>query len=93
MSKKSKIEISYCPKCNWLARSAWMAQELLSTFEENISEVSLIPSEVGGFFEIKANNKLVWDRKTESGFPNVKELKTRVRNIIAPEKELGHIEK
>ena len=27
-----RITIAYCTQCNWLLRSAWMAQELLSTF-------------------------------------------------------------
>jgi selenoprotein W-related protein len=38
---KPKITLEYCPKCHWLLRSAWMAQELLTTFEAELSEVSL----------------------------------------------------
>ena len=34
----NKIEIKYCSKCRWLLRSSWMAQEILSTFEEEVDE-------------------------------------------------------
>ena len=38
-------------------------------------------------------NTLIWDRKAEGGFPETKELKNRVRNIIEPERDLGHIDR
>lgn len=90
---KPKIILEYCPKCGWLLRSAWMAQELLTTFEEELSEVSLMPSEIGGKFEIRLDDKVVFDRKSAGHFPDVKELKTLVRDLIAPEKNLGHIDR
>jgi len=88
----NKIEIKYCTKCRWLMRSAWMAQELLSTFEGDLDEVSLLPGE-GGKFEIVANGTLIWSRKEMGGFPEITELKCLVRNIIAPEKDLGCIDR
>jgi len=36
---------------------------------------------------------VIWDRKTENGFPETKELKNRVRNIIEPDRDLGHIDR
>jgi selenoprotein W-related protein len=66
-----------------------MAQELLSTFEEEISEVALRPG-TGGVFEVRANGVTVWSRAAERRFPEIKELKQRVRDVIAPEKTLGH---
>lgn len=38
-------------------------------------------------------NTVIWDRKTEGGFPETKELKNRVRNIIEPGMDLGHIDR
>ena len=35
---------------------------------------------------------LLWDRKAEGGFPETKELKNRVRNVIEPGRDLGHSE-
>ena len=32
----NKIVIEYCPGCQWLLRSAWMAQEILNTFENEL---------------------------------------------------------
>ena len=88
----NKIEIKYCTKCRWLMRSAWMAQELLSTFESELDEASLQPGE-GGIFEIFANGELIWSRKAMGRFPEITELKQLVRNIIAPEKDLGCIDR
>ena len=87
---KSKITIEYCPKCGWLLRAAWIAQELLTTFVEEIGEVSLKPSEIAGRYTIKIDETLVFDRKSAGRFPEIKELKQLVRDIIAPNKSLGH---
>ena len=36
--------------------------------------------------------ELIWDRKTQGGFPELRELKNRVRDKIAPTQHLGHSE-
>ncbi len=69
-----------------------MAQELLTTFFEEIGEVALVPG-TGGVFEIRVNGELVWSRAEKQGFPEVKELKQLVRDRIAPTKDLGHSER
>jgi selenoprotein W-related protein len=33
---------------------------------------------------------VVWNRKDEGRFPEMKELKQRIRDEIAPERDLGH---
>jgi len=70
-----------------------MAQELLSTFEEEISKLVLIPDSSGGLFEIRIDGELLWSRANQGGFPEIKQLKILVRDIISPQKDLGHIEK
>jgi selenoprotein W-related protein len=75
-----------------MLRAAWMAQELLSTFEQELAEVALQPA-TGGIFEIRADGELVWSREREGGFPDIKVLKQRVRDVVAPEKPLGHSDK
>jgi len=86
---KAKIDIYYCRQCNWMLRSTWLAQELLSTFSEDIESISLHP-DTGGRFEIVCNGERIWERKADGGFPEAKELKQRVRDIIDPERSLGH---
>ena len=83
------LSITYCTQCNWLLRSAWMAQEVLSTFAVEIGGVSLIPG-TGGVFEIRLDDELIWERKRDGGFPDVKVLKQMVRDRIAPDRDLGH---
>ncbi|NQZ57472.1 MAG: SelT/SelW/SelH family protein [Lentisphaeraceae bacterium] len=87
---QNKISIEYCPGCRWMLRSAWLAQELLSTFESDVFEVSLRPSPVTGTFIVRVNETEVWERKKDGGFPEAKILKQRVRDIIVPQKDLGH---
>lgn len=87
--KSPRLEIEYCSRCNFLLRAAWLAQELLTTFAEEIGEVALQPG-TGGIFEIRLENEVLWSRKTEGRFPEAKEIKQRLRDRIAPDKSLGH---
>ena len=90
---KPTIIIEYCPKCGWLLRAAYMAQELLTTFAEEAGAVTLKPSEVAGRYTIAINDEVIFDRKQAGGFADIKEIKQWVRDKIAPEKSLGHSEK
>ena len=89
---RPQISILYCTRCNWLLRAAWMAQELLSTFGMELGGVTLVPGD-GGCFEITVDGHVVWERKRDGGFPGPKELKQRVRDVIAPERDMGHIDR
>lgn len=88
----NRVEIHYCTQCRWLLRAAWMAQELLSTFEQELDELALQPG-IGGIFEVRANGELVWSRKEQGRFPEITELKQLVRDRIAPERDLGHADR
>jgi selenoprotein W-related protein len=88
-----RVEISYCRLCGWLLRASWMGQELLTTFAEELSAVTLIPDGTGGVFEIRLDGDLLWSRKDQHGFPEITELKRLVRDRIAPERSLGHIDR
>lgn len=90
---KPVIEIEYCPKCGWMLRAAYMAQELLTTFSEDIKGITLIPSEINGRYSISINEQIIFDRKREGRFPEIKELKQLVRDVVNPGKDLGHSEK
>jgi selenoprotein W-related protein len=91
-----RLSIEYCTRCNWMLRSAWMAQEILTTFNGTIAEVALVPNHEGtGTFECVLNaadgdDYMIWSRTEEDRFPESKELKQRVRDILAPTKSLGH---
>lgn len=86
------VQIHYCTQCNWLLRAAWIAQELLSTFGQDLGGVTLIPGS-GGVYEITVNGQSIWERKRDGGFPDAREIKQRLRDRIAPGRDLGHIDK
>ena len=90
---KPAITIEYCPKCHWLLRAAYMAQELLTTFEDDLDGITLKPSEVAGRYTISLNDDILFDRKREGRFPEIKELKQLVRDKVNPDKDLGHSDK
>ncbi len=92
MAHAPRVEIVYCTGCRWLLRAAWMAQELLTTFENELGEVALIPGS-GGIFEVRVDDTLIWSRKDEGRFPEIKELKQRVRDLVAPDRDLGHFDR
>jgi selenoprotein W-related protein len=87
---KPIITIEYCPKCGWLLRAAYFAQELLTTFSDDLQGVTLQPSETSGTFKVSVNENEIFDRKKESRFPEAKELKQLVRDVVNPSKTLGH---
>ena len=98
----------YPPKAHQLfscSLSFQFAQELLSTFGPALGEVALQPA-TGGVFTVTIETAadtgaaaaaavpfLLWDRKVEGGFPETKELKRRVRDVIAPGRNLGHVDR
>lgn len=97
------VEIEYCTGCRWLLRAAWMAQELLTTFQTDASSrlrsVQLTPNaRQGGVFQVYAHaaggeSELLWSRKAAGRFPESKELKQLVRDVVCPDRSLGHSDK
>jgi predicted Rdx family selenoprotein len=91
---------------NKQTKSKKFAQELLSTFSLSLGEVALQPS-TGGTFIVtiyhastissstppSIQSTTLWDRKTDGGFPETKELKRRVRDVIDPTRDLGHVDR
>lgn len=86
------VEIEYCRQCRWLLRAAWMAQELLTTFEEEVGGVRLTPG-TGGVFVVRIGDAVVWSRKEAGRFPDIVELKQAVRDRVAPDRALGHTDR
>ncbi|CAM1505386.1 Fc.00g110230.m01.CDS01 [Cosmosporella sp. VM-42] len=98
-----RVTIQFCTQCKWMLRAAYFAQELLSTFSTALGEVALQPS-TGGTFIVTIyhqppgepstlSSKVLWDRKTDGGFPETKELKRRVRDVVEPGRDLGHVDR
>ena len=73
-----------------MLRAAYIGQEFLSTFEDIIGGVMLIPSSVNGRFSIYVDDRMIYDRKASGGFKEIKELKQLVRDVVAPGMALGH---
>jgi selenoprotein W-related protein len=67
-----------------------MAQELLITFNDDIKNVTLQPSETGGAFFISIDEEVIFNRKEAGQFPEIKVIKQLVRDKVNPGKSLGH---
>ena len=76
--------------------------------DTSLSSISLIPKgpplSDGGIFRITADSTkeqgadfkkttLLWDRKIEGRFPESKEVKQLIRDLVDPDKDLGHSDK
>jgi selenoprotein W-related protein len=66
-----------------------MAQELLTTFAEELGELALIPGNAG-VFDVWLGDSVIFSRSEKGRFPETKELKQLIREQIAPGKDLGH---
>jgi selenoprotein W-related protein len=89
MEGRPRLEIEYCTKCRWLLRAAWLAQELLTSFEDDLGEVALVPGRPG-VFEVRLAGEVIFSRAEAGRFPEAKEVKQRVRDRVAPGRPLGH---
>ncbi|KAH7170327.1 Rdx family-domain-containing protein [Dactylonectria macrodidyma] len=104
-----RVTIQFCTQCKWMLRAAYFAQELLSTFSTALGEVALQPSTGGTFVVTithaqegddasssslpPLSTTVLWDRRTDGGFPETKELKRRVRDVVEPGRDLGHVDR
>ncbi len=89
MKNAPAVTIHYCSQCNWLLRAGWMAQELLSSFGDDLASVTLMPG-TGGVYQISVDGVMIWDRKIDGGFPDAAQLKQRLRDHSFPDRSLGH---
>jgi selenoprotein W-related protein len=90
--RSPRLEIEYCTQCRWLLRASWVAQELLTTFVDELKEVALVPGK-GGVFEVRLDGETIWSRAGAGRFPELPELKLLVRDRIAPGRSLGHTDR
>jgi len=100
----SNVVIRYCSGSGYLLRAAYYGQELLTTFcDGELGAISLQPieSDFHGLFSVALCSKeglvkepsiVLWDKLDSGRFPEVKELKQRVRDAVTPQKDLGHSE-
>ena len=72
-----------------MLRAAWLAQELLTTFQEELAEVALVPGS-GGVFDVRLDGETIWSRVAEGRHAELRDLKRRIRDIVAPGRPLGH---
>ena len=84
-----RIEITYCTRCKFLLRAAWLAQELLTTFESDLDEVALRPGS-GGIFEVRLNGEVIASNADGAPMPDPAQVKRRLRDRIAPGRQIGH---
>jgi len=73
LERSPRLEIEYCTQCRWLLRAAWLAQEVLTTFVDELAEVALVPGK-GGVFDVRLDGETIWCRKDERRFPETRPI-------------------
>ena len=84
-----RVEIRYCTRCRFMLRAAYLAQELLTTFEKELGEVALVPSS-GGIFEVTLDGETVASNRRTKRMPEAGEVKRILRDRMAPDRKIGH---
>ncbi len=84
-----RVEIRYCTQCRFMLRAAYLAQELLTSFEKELGEVALVPSS-GGIFEVTLDGETLATNRETKRLPEAGEVKRLLRDRIAPERSIGH---
>jgi selenoprotein W-related protein len=84
-----RIAITYCTKCRFLLRASWMAQELLTTFADELGEVAIVPG-AGGIFEVALDGDVIATNRDGAPMPDPSLVKRAVRDRIAPDRKIGH---
>ena len=80
-----------------MLRAAYLAQELLTSFEHELGEVALVPAS-GGIFEVTLDGETLAtnreskrpDGRPSGRMPDASEVKRLLRDRIAPERSIGH---
>ena len=84
-----RVQITYCTQCRFLLRAAWLAQELLSSFEGELGEVALRPG-AGGIFEVTLDGEVIASNRGSKRMPDPSLVKRLIRDRVAPERKIGH---
>ena len=84
-----RVEIHYCVQCRFMLRAAYLAQELLTTFEKELAEVALVPGS-GGIFEVRLDGETLATNRETKRMPEAAEAKRLLRDRIAPGRTIGH---
>ena len=72
-----------------MLRAAYLAQELLTSFEHELGEVALVPAS-GGIFEVTLDGETLASNRETKSMPEASEVKRLLRDRIAPERSIGH---
>jgi len=86
---KPVIKIEYCPVCGWLPTATYIAQELLTTFKNELQAVSLEPSSVTGRFIVQILHKGLVDPKFDISNTDIKVIKRQIRVHIDTDLSTG----
>ncbi|KAM3515605.1 hypothetical protein MY11210_000783 [Beauveria gryllotalpidicola] len=63
------------------------------TIHHASEDVALLSSGGAGAGREATSRRVLWDRKVDGGFPETKELKRRVRDVMEPGRDLGHVDR
>ncbi|HVP05627.1 MAG TPA: SelT/SelW/SelH family protein [Dehalococcoidia bacterium] len=84
-----RVTITYCTQCKFMLRATWLAQELLTTFGQELGEVAIVPGS-GGIFEVTLDGEVIATNRDHGPMPDPAQVKRTVRDRVAPDRKIGH---
>eukprot|EP00934_Nitzschia_sp_Nitz4_P006943 Nitzschia sp. Nitz4//scaffold79_size90958//6264//7316//NITZ4_005007-RA/size90958-augustus-gene-0.166-mRNA-1//1//CDS//3329558195//6933//frame0 len=92
-STMRSLSIQYSTGMRWMSKSFWIAQELLNTFQNELTSITMIPTSQPDTFVVRINNEMdtpLWNATETRDLPSPKDLKRILRDRVLPDKFLGH---
>jgi selenoprotein W-related protein len=68
-----KLTIEYCAPCNYLPRTVWQVQELMTELTGSVESVELIPAD-GGRYRVTLGDQVLFSKEEAGRFPDPREL-------------------
>ena len=71
------LRVVYCASCNYLPRALWMAGEVLSEIQHEVSSFTLVPGD-RGIFDWFVDDECVYSHGEMGRFPDLEEIKEAI---------------
>jgi len=89
---------SRAPSSQVVTTAALLSAAVVEAAAVGVSAATSVDADAGGGIDGDGTGRriqehVIWDRKIDGGFPETKELKRRIRDLVEPGRGLGHVDR